>query len=36
MHILILSGSRNREGQTARAINSICKGTGTGGYIFTV
>ena len=26
MKILILSGSRNREGQTARAINAICKG----------
>ena len=26
MNILILSGSRNREGQTARAINALCKG----------
>jgi NAD(P)H-dependent FMN reductase len=26
LKILILSGSRNREGQTARAINAICKG----------
>jgi multimeric flavodoxin WrbA len=26
MQILILSGSRNREGKTARAINAICKG----------
>jgi multimeric flavodoxin WrbA len=26
MRILILSGSRNREGKTARAINAICKG----------
>ena len=31
MHVLVLSGSRNREGQTARAINSICKGLSTGG-----
>jgi multimeric flavodoxin WrbA len=26
MRILVLSGSRNREGKTARAINAICKG----------
>jgi len=26
MEILVLSGSRNREGKTARAINAICKG----------
>ena len=26
MKILVLSGSRNREGQTARAINAVCKG----------
>ena len=26
MQILVLSGSRNREGQTARAIDAICKG----------
>ena len=31
MHVLILSGSRNREGQTARGINSICKGLDKGG-----
>lgn len=31
MHILVLSGSRNRKGQTARAINSICKGASAGG-----
>ena len=32
MKILAISGSRNREGQTARAINVICKGvTDTGG-----
>jgi len=32
MQILLLSGSRNREGQTARAINAVCKGiSGAGG-----
>jgi multimeric flavodoxin WrbA len=32
MQILVLSGSRDREGQTARAINTICKGiAGAGG-----
>ncbi len=31
MHILILSGSRNREGQTARAINAICRGIASAG-----
>jgi multimeric flavodoxin WrbA len=31
MQLLILSSSRNREGQTARAINYICKGAETGG-----
>ena len=31
MHVLVLSGSRNREGQTARGIKSICKGLDTGG-----
>ena len=31
MQILVLSGSRNREGQTARAINSVCKGASAGG-----
>ena len=31
MNILILSGSRNREGQTARAINALCKGIADGG-----
>ena len=31
MNILILSGSRNREGQTARAINALCKGISDGG-----
>jgi NAD(P)H-dependent FMN reductase len=36
MRILVISGSRNREGQTARAINSICKGAETGGAITEV
>lgn len=31
MHVLVLSGSRNRQGQTARGINAICKGLHTGG-----
>ncbi|MEE8397969.1 MAG: flavodoxin family protein [Desulfobacterales bacterium] len=31
MQILILSGSRNRKGQTARAINGICKGISDSG-----
>jgi multimeric flavodoxin WrbA len=31
MNILILSGSRNREGQTARAINAVRKGITDGG-----
>ncbi|HEY98074.1 MAG TPA: flavodoxin family protein [Dehalococcoidia bacterium] len=31
MNILILSGSRNREGQTARAIKALCKGIADGG-----
>jgi multimeric flavodoxin WrbA len=31
MQILILSGSRNREGQTARAINAVCKGISEAG-----
>ena len=31
MHVLVLSGSRNREGQTARGIKYICKGLDTGG-----
>ena len=31
MNILILSGSRNREGQTARAIHALCKGIADGG-----
>ena len=31
MKILILSGSRNREGQTARAINAIAKGVSEAG-----
>jgi len=31
MSILILSGSRNREGQTARAINAVCKGISEAG-----
>ena len=31
MQILILSGSRNREGQTARAINTVCKGIADAG-----
>lgn len=29
--ILVLSGSRNRQGQTARAINAICKGVDAAG-----
>jgi multimeric flavodoxin WrbA len=31
MNILILSGSRDRQGQTARAINALCKGISGGG-----
>jgi multimeric flavodoxin WrbA len=31
MQILILSGSRNRQGQTARAVNAICKGIADAG-----
>lgn len=31
MHVLAISGSRNREGQTARGIYTICKGLETGG-----
>lgn len=31
MQVLILSGSRNREGQTARAINGICSGISDAG-----
>lgn len=31
MKILVLSGSRNREGQTARAINAVCTGAKAGG-----
>ncbi len=34
MNILILSGSRDREGQTARAINALCKGIAEGGASF--
>lgn len=30
MNVLILSGSRNREGQTARAIDALCKGIADG------
>jgi NAD(P)H-dependent FMN reductase len=36
MQILILSGSRNRQGQTARAINSICKGIASAGGKYEV
>ena len=37
MQILVLSGSKNREGQTARAINAVCKGiVGAGGDAETV
>ena len=37
MEILILSGSRSREGQTARAIKAMCKGiTGAGGSTETI
>lgn len=37
MQILILSGSRNHEGQTARAINAVCKGiTDAGGNSETI
>lgn len=31
MNILILSGSRDRKGQTARAIDALCKGIADGG-----
>jgi len=31
MEILTLSGSRNREGQTARAVNALCKGIAEAG-----
>ncbi len=31
MKVLVISGSRNREGQTARAINALCKGITDGG-----
>ena len=31
MNILILSGSRDRQGQTARAIDALCKGIADGG-----
>lgn len=31
MQVLVLSGSRNREGQTARAINAVCKGVADAG-----
>ncbi len=31
MRILVLSGSRNREGQTARAINAVCQGISDAG-----
>ena len=34
MNVLILSGSRNREGQTARAVDSLCKGIVDGGGNF--
>ena len=34
MSILILSGSRNREGKTARAINAICNGISLAGGSF--
>lgn len=38
MHILALSGSRNRQGKTARAVNAILKGVaeagGTSGSVF--
>jgi multimeric flavodoxin WrbA len=36
MHILVISGSRNRQGQTARAISSICKGLEAGGATYEV
>jgi NAD(P)H-dependent FMN reductase len=31
MNVLVLSGSRNREGQTARAVKALCKGIAAGG-----
>lgn len=31
MKILVLSGSRNRQGQTAKAIDAVCKGVKKGG-----
>jgi len=34
MSVLILSGSRNREGQTARAIKALCQGISTAGGSF--
>ena len=34
MNIPILSGSRNREGVTARAIDALCKGIAAGGASF--
>ena len=36
MQFLVISGSRNREGQTARAIHSICKGADNGGAVIEV
>ena len=34
MNALILSGSRNRQGQTARVIDALCKGIANGGGNF--
>ena len=31
MKTLVLSGSRNREGKTAQAINAVCKGVSDAG-----
>jgi NAD(P)H-dependent FMN reductase len=31
MHVLALSGSKNKKGKTAQAINAICKGVAKGG-----